>query len=141
MKIWLTPKPALLAAVTILEEAFGEYAQVSTKLPARNRADRFVRVSRSGGTQQDPVTDRARIITECYAKDTAQAEMMCNTARAAYRNACSTFVLDMWVRWYGNEAGPNDIAHPDIVDYERWQFTGELWIATNRSPNGTPRPR
>lgn len=134
MRIWLTAKPAVLAAVTILEQAFGEYALVSTKLPARNRPDRFVRVERAGGGQDDPVTDKARILVECYAKDTAQAEAMCNTARAAFRNATSTFVENMFIRWYGNEQGVADYAHPDIVDYERWRFTADLWISTNRRP-------
>jgi hypothetical protein len=134
VRIWLTPKPAILAAVTVLEQAFGEYAVVSTKLPIRNRPERFVRVSRTGGGQFDPVTDRVRMIVECYARDTAQAEMMCNTARAAYRNSVGTFVEDMFIRWYGDEAGPNDYAHPDIVDMERWTFTAALWISTNRRP-------
>jgi metal-dependent amidase/aminoacylase/carboxypeptidase family protein len=138
VKIWLTPKPALLGTVTILEEAFGTYAMVSTKMPARNRPERFVRVSRTGGGQDNPVTDRARILVECFAKDTAQAEAMCNTARAALRNACSTFVAGMFVRWYGNESGPVDLAHPDIVDMERWQFSGEIWMSTNRDQH---RPR
>jgi hypothetical protein len=131
VKVWLTPKPALLGAVTILEEAFGEYALVSTKLPARNRPDRFVRVSRIGGSQSDPVTDKARIMVECYGKDTATVENMANTARAAFRNAGAARYSGMWIRWYGNEAGPVDMAHPDIVDYERWQFTAELWIKSN----------
>jgi hypothetical protein len=88
-------------------------------------------VSRVGGSQSDPVTDKARIMVECYGKDTATVENMANTARAAFRNAGATRYAGMWVRWYGNEAGPVDMAHPDIVDYERWQFTAELWIKSN----------
>jgi len=124
--------------VTVLEEAFGTYAMVSTKLPSRNMPDRFVKVSRIGGRQDDPVTDRARILVECYAKDTASVEHMCNTARAAYRNACATRVAGMWIRWYGNESGPVDFPHPGIVDRERWQFTADLWIKSNQL--ATPEP-
>lgn len=135
--IWDTPKPALLAAVTILEEGFGPWAQVSTKLPARNRPDRFVKVSRTGGGQSNPVTDRARILVECFGRTSADVENMCNTARAVLRNSQSTTVTPsggppMFIRSYGNESGPVDFPHPDILDYERWQFTAELWIATNR---------
>lgn len=135
MQIWPTPKPALLAAITILGEAFGVYADVSAKLPRNNRPDRFVKVSRVGGGQDDPVTDRARILIECFGRDPAECENMCNTARAAMRNAqgstVTTTVTDMFIRWWGNEDGPTDFPHPDILDRERWQVHGELAVKSN----------
>ena len=151
-KEWLVPKPALLGAVTILEAGFrfpdgSHAAMVSTKLPAHVRPERFVRVSRIGGGQNDPATDVARLLVDCFGRDSATCEFMCNTARAALHNSVSTWVtptnLDglpdhinsMFIRWCGNESGPADLAHPDILDYERWQFTIDLWIAANVKPS------
>lgn len=150
-KEWLTPKPALLGAVTVLEAAFrlsdGSHAAlVSTKLPAHVRPERFIKVSRIGGGQNDPATDVARFLVDCYGRDSAACESMCNTARAALHNSVSGWVIpthrdgspdhenSMFIRWCGNESGPYDLAHPDILDYERWQFTIDLWIAANVKP-------
>lgn len=131
MQIWPTPKPAVLAAITVLSEAFGAYAFVSAKLPAHQRPDRFVKVTRVGGGQDDIVTDTARLLIECFAKDVGQVEAMCNTVRAALRNAAGTTVGEAFIRSWGNESGPADLAHPDILDYERWQLTGDLAVKAN----------
>jgi hypothetical protein len=135
MMVWATPKPALLGALTILESAFGTYAHVSAKLPATNRPDRFVKVSRVGGQLDNHTTDLARIMVECFAKDVGQVESMCNTARTALRNAGGTTVtannVAMFIRGWDNESGPTDYPHPDILDFERWQITGDLAVKAN----------
>ncbi len=135
MQIWPTPKPAVLAAISILSEAFGAYAFVSAKLPGNQRPDRFVRVTRVGGGQDDITTDVARILVECFAKDVGQVEAMCNTVRSAFRNAAGTPITttsgDAFVRAWDNETGPTDYPHPEILDYERWQLTGDLAIKAN----------
>jgi hypothetical protein len=135
MFLWPTPKPALLAAVQILDDAFGSYAFVSAKLPVNNRPERFVKLTRVGGGLDNITTDSARIVVECFAKDVAQVEAMCNTARAALRNAGGTTVTSgehrMFIRAWTEEAGPQDYPHPDILDYERWQLTGSLAVKAN----------
>lgn len=135
MFVWPTPKPALLAAITVLIDAFGEYAFVSAKLPRRNWPERFVRVSRAGGGLDSIATDSARILVECFAKDTGQVEAMCNTARTALRNAGGTTVHtpdgDVFIRRFSNEQGPTDYHDPDLVEYERWQFFGDLTVKAN----------
>lgn len=136
MHIWPTPKPALLTAITVLSEAFGQYAFVSAKLPAHSRPDRFVCVSRRGGGQDNQATDVARILVECYAKDIAQAEAMCDSARAALRNSAGTMVTttsgDVFVRGWDSENGPiGPYSNPEVIDYERWQLTGDLLIKAN----------
>ena len=135
MFIHPTPKPALLAAITVLSEAFGDYAFVSAKLPSHTRPDRFVKVSRVGGSIDNIATDSARILVECYAKDVGQVEAMCNTARAAFWNAAGTTVTSgeerMFVRCWDETSGPADYPNPDLIDFERWQFTGELLIKAN----------
>lgn len=133
MLIWPTPKPAVLTAITILAEAFGEYAFVSAKLPANQRPERFVRVTRMGGGQDNIVTDTARILIECFAKDVGQVEAMCATATAAMRNASGTTVTttsgDVFVRYWDND-NIVDYPHPDLIDFERWQVTGDLSVKT-----------
>lgn len=128
--IWPTPKPAVLTAITVLTEGFGTYAVVSAKMP-RTRPERFVRVTRVGGHQDHPATDTARILVECFGYDTATCENMCNTARAALRNAAGTTVDGVFVRAWGNEDGPVSLAHPDVIDMERWQFHGDFDCKSN----------
>jgi hypothetical protein len=133
--VWPTAKPALLAAITVLTEAFGEYAFVSAKLPAHTRPDRFVKVSRVGGTRDNIATDAARILVECYAKDVGQVEAMCNTANAALYNAGGTSITadtqTMFIRAWNETSGATDYPNPDVLDYERWQITGELLVKAN----------
>jgi len=135
MFIWPTPKPAVLTAITILAEAFDDYAVVSAKLPGKIRPDRFVRVTRVGGGLDNIASDSARILVECYAKDVGQVETMCNTARTALRNAAGTTVtadsVSAFVRGWDNESGPMDYQQPDLLEYERWQLTGDLAIKAN----------
>lgn len=135
MFIWPTPKPALLTAITILSDAFGEYAFVSAKMPANNRPDRFVKVTRVGGGLDNIATDTARILVECFAKDVGEVEAMCNTVRAALRNAGGTTVTTtagpVSVRAWDNEQGPADYPHPELLEWERWQLTGELLVKAN----------
>jgi hypothetical protein len=127
--IYKTPKPAVKTAIAILVEAFGQYAQVSAKMP-KHRPIRFVRVSRIGGSQSDPITDNARLLIECFGPDTETVEAMSATARTALRNAISTIVGGAFVRNWSNEQGPVDFPHPQILDLDRWQFQGDLSLST-----------
>lgn len=135
MFLYPTPKPAVLAAITVLADAFGEYAFVSAKLPGHHRPVRFVKVSRAGGGLANIATDTARILVECFAKDIGQVEAMLNTARTALRSAGGTTVtsgdISMFVRGWHNENIVSEFPHPDILDYERGQLTGELHLKSN----------
>jgi hypothetical protein len=135
MFIWPTPKPALLAAITLLTEAFGDYAFVSAKLPGTIRPERFVKATRVGGDLVNIATDSARIIVECYAQDVGQVEAMCNTARTALRNAGGTTVtaddISIFIRSWEETSGPADYPNPEVLDFERWQFTGSLMVKAN----------
>lgn len=129
MTIYNTPKPAVKTALSILRDAFGVYALVSAAMP-KQRPIRFVQVSRIGGHQDDPITDHARILVECFGPDIETVENMTGTARAALRNAISTTVDGVWVRNWSNEFGPVDFPHPQIIDMDRWQFQGDLSLST-----------
>lgn len=125
---WPTPKPAVLTAIRILDEAL-DPIPVSSKMP-RNRPPMFVRVSRIGGGQNSIVTDTARILVEVWGPGTATVEAMANTARAALRNAGGTNVDGVWVRAWTNEQGPVDFPDFDVPDMARWQFFGDLLVST-----------
>lgn len=156
MDFWPTPKPALLAAITILTDGFvNTDVWVSTKLPARSRPNRFLKVSRTGGGQQHPATDQARFLVECYGRTTGEAEWMINRAREVLRNSVGTTVqtrlvdtvagttipdhdddpaaaaVKVFVRGYGSETGVADYPNPEILDRERWQFVCALDIKSN----------
>ncbi len=130
MTVWyLTPKPAVKVTISILDEAFGQYALVSARMP-KQRPIRFIKVSRIGGSQDTPITDMARILIECFGPDVETCENMTATARTALRNAISTTVEGAWIRNWSNEQGPVDFPHPEIIDMERWQFQGNLSLST-----------
>jgi hypothetical protein len=129
MEIWPTPRPAVKAAVSILQTAFGSTA-VSTRMP-RTRPTQIVLVSRVGGGQDNPRMDRARLLIECWAGGPGDAETMTGQARAALRNAGASTVLDdVFVYAWENEEGPVMYDDPDVPDMVRHQFTGDLLVST-----------
>lgn len=144
--LWITPKPALVAVQRVLAAAFTDstgkrWADVYTKLPARDRPDRFVVVTRIGGGQVNQAVDICRVLVECYATVDEQAERMTGSSSSALRNAASAwadittdpdFPEQVWVRGYGNETGLSKLNNPEVLTHEKWQFIGELWIAVNR---------
>lgn len=126
---WPVPQPAVKTAIAILTDALDPVPVVPT-VP-RTRPPMFIRVSRIGGGQTNPVTDIARILVECWGPGIATAESMANTARAALRNAGGTTVGTAYVRSFRNEQGPVDFPDPDVSDMTRFQFFGDLNISTN----------
>jgi hypothetical protein len=128
--LWPTPKPAVLAAITVLAAAIDD-VDISSDMPV-HRPETFIRVSRIGGRMPDPSTDNARILVEVFGVTTAVVEDLCNQARAALRNASSTTVLsDVFIRSWDNEQGPVELQHPQVLDRERWQFHGDLLVKAN----------
>jgi hypothetical protein len=132
---WLAPQPAVLTAIRILEEAF-DPVRVSSQMP-RTRPPMFVRVTRIGGGQTNPVTDIARILVECWGPGIASAESMANTARAALRNAAGITFGTAYVRSFSNEQGPVDFPDPDVPDMTRFQFFGDLNLSTKPAAAGS----
>jgi hypothetical protein len=135
VQIWPIAKPAVLTAITILDEAFDQYAFVSAKYPGSNRPERFVKVSRTGGGLDNIATDTARLLVECFARDIGQAESMAATAASALRNAGGTTVVTtqgpIFVRRFDNDSFVSDFGHPEILDYERSLLTGDLMVKAN----------
>ena len=138
MFIHPTPKPALKTAISILSDAFGDYAQVSAKMPTR-APDRFVRVSRIGGSRPFIVTDAAKILIEWFGPDPETVESMTATVDEAMHNAVGT-VIDgaVFVRGWDNVQGPTDFPHPDLLSWDRWQVNGDLLVSTSTPADGPP---
>lgn len=115
-EIWPTPKPALLAAYTILKQGFvGTDVKVSTQIPARNRPNRFVVIDRAGGGQDHVATDTAAFIVHCFGRSTAETEGMCNRAREIFRNAVGTTVDVVIVDGFLDSTNPDHDTPPDVM--------------------------
>jgi hypothetical protein len=131
--IWPKRKPAVLAAITVLSEAMPAIP-VSADMPDV-LPEKFVRVTRIGGAMSNPAIDMARILIEVFGAETADVEDLSATASQALHNAVGNFVTttlgEVFVRGWDNETGPVDRPHPQIIDYERWQFHGDLMVKTN----------
>jgi hypothetical protein len=133
MLIWPTPRPALKAAISILQDAFGA-VRVSDQMP-KTRPAQFVRVDRVGGGQLNPRVDRARLLVECWGPSSGVVETMVGTAREALRNAGGTTVSDgIFIHSFDNEDGVAHYDDPDVTDQRRWQFTGDLLVSTRANP-------
>lgn len=134
MLLWPTPRPALQAAISVLQDAFGDVL-VSDRMP-RTRPAQIVIVDRVGGGQDNPRIDVARILVECWGPSTSVVENMTATAREALRNAAGTMVDDIFINGYSNEEGPVHYDDPDVSDMRRWQFTADLLVST-RAASGS----
>lgn len=136
MIIWPTPRPALLAAIDILEVAFAPIP-VSDRMP-KIRPPQIVLADRVGGGQVNPRMDRARILVECWAPTTAVAESMTGTAREALRNAGGTTISEgIFIYGWENEDGPVHFDDLDVTDMRRWQLTGDLLVSTRTVTTGS----
>lgn len=136
MLLWPTPRPALAAAIDILNTAFTPIP-VTDRMP-KVRPSQIVIVDRIGGGQDNPRMDSARILVEAWGQSTAIAETMANRAREALRNAGGTWVGNgIFVYGWDSEDGVAHYDDPDVTDMRRFQFTGELLVSTRAAPAGS----
>lgn len=118
-----TPKPGMTAAVAILKQL---NVPVSSRAP-KTTPSQYVRVSRAGGGMPNMVTDRVRVLVECFADDEVAAEKLCNDARGfLFRSRAGVFG-GCFIRGYKETDGP--VYFPD-ENKERYQFVGELLVGT-----------
>lgn len=115
------PPATMSAVVNILAPL-----DASTKAPDQ-RPTQYVRVSRVGGGMINPVTDKARVLVECWAESTVNAETLANDARYLLCNAGGKSFAGVFIRWCSEVSGPVDF--PDTVG-PRFQFIVELLAAT-----------
>lgn len=118
---------AEMAAVTLLREKLDVPVFIT---PPREVPDTYVRVVRLGGNMRNIVTDSALIGVNCYSQERHVAARLANDIRAILRDSQGTVSNDAGIRFWREVSGPVNFPQPD-VDRVRYQFTGELRLATN----------
>lgn len=120
---------AEMAAVTLLRETLDVPVFIT---PPREVPDTYVRVVRLGGNMRNIVTDSALIGVNCYSRERNIAARLANDIRAILRDSQGTVSNDAGIRFWREVSGPVNFPQPD-VDRVRYQFTGELRLATNNT--------
>ena len=118
---------AEMVAVTLLREALDVPVYIN---PPKNVPGTYVRITRLGGVQRNIVTDSALIGVNCYSRNRSKAAELANKTRLILRGSAGTKVNDAGIRFWQEVSGPVNYSQPD-VDRIRYQFTGELRLATN----------
>lgn len=111
------------AAVGFLRAGLGSRGYsptVSTRVPSVMPVQ-MVRVSLTGGTRRDVVTDRAQLTIECWDASSVTASNMARLAHGLMHSAAQT-VQGVWVRAVEDVSGVQFFPDPDTND-PRYQFT------------------
>lgn len=100
------------------------------RVPPKNIPAAFVRVARVGGIARNLVTDSALMSVSAYGKNPKDAAVLAARCRDVLWDARASRSGGAWVRWWREVSGPVYYPEPG-VDRTRYQFTGELRLATN----------
>lgn len=106
--------------VKAVSEATG--LPVSTRMPEKNKPDRFILVSRIGGGANDWATRNPRFIVECYAHSELDAEELGERVWEQWRSLRTRFVQRASV-----DNNLTFFADPDPKLF-RFQFTGSVQL-------------
>lgn len=122
------PLPAALRAMIQLvtaETGLRSSADVPKDVP-----DRFIRVRRVGGSQDDlGIISSPRFTFEVYAREIGDCEELCEQLLAVLRAAQFSFRNGVQFRKWYLEGGPGDFPDPDVDSRRRWQFTGTFTLS------------
>jgi hypothetical protein len=111
------------AAITWLSARVGD-VQVGTEVPDP-RPDELIKVSRTGGSDTNIVTERGQLTFECWAADSVRASELCRLVAALVRAMDGQTVDEIFIRRVRTVGGP--VAFPDpATDLPRYQYTAEL---------------
>lgn len=91
------------------------------------RPPRFVRVTRPGGSQSNLVTDRPRIIAECWDEIGTGAADLAKVVRALLGAVAPGYVQGIWVD-LTKDLGVANLSHPSYPDIPRYLVTKELHV-------------
>lgn len=97
----------------------------------------YVRIHRAGGIELNRVTDNPMISISTYASDPGVAADLANRIREVMFAARGRWLPSRsstpraWCRWWKEATGPSYYPDPDKPDRTRYQFSGELRLATN----------
>lgn len=112
------------AAITYLTAgltAQGITADVSVQVPDVMPA-KMVRVSLTGGSRANMVTDRPQLTVECWAGSTVDASELARVCQGLMHAAGGTSVGDIWVRKVEEVGGVQFLPDPD-TNSPRYLFT------------------
>lgn len=99
----------------------GVQATVATKVPSAMPAN-MVRVSLTGGTRRDVVTDRPQLTVECWSANSVTAGDIARLSCGLMLAAAGETVGGVWVRSTEEVAGVKSFPDPDTT-MPRYQFT------------------
>ncbi|OLT55925.1 hypothetical protein BJF89_13960 [Corynebacterium sp. CNJ-954] len=119
MQSYSVAPPAQAVVVKALGDALG--VRVSTQKP-RELGDRYVIISRIGGSSLTFATSDPRFLVECYAPTEYEAEAFAEQVAAAWRVLRSGAIV-----WGYDDRNIVPNADPDTSHY-RFQFTGGVKI-------------
>lgn len=117
------------AAVTFLRtglNTLGKTATVATKVPNTMPAS-MVRVSLTGGTRENVVTDRPQLTVECWAADTVTASDLARSCHGLMHSAAGFTVGTIWVRRVEDVGGVAFFPDPDTAK-PRYQFSVRWYV-------------
>lgn len=112
------------AVVSWLRGALGSrgvVAAVATRVPDTMPAS-MVRVSLTGGTRRDVVTDRPQLTVECWSGNSVDAGGLARLVHALMHSVSGETVAGLWVRAVDEVGGVQSLPDPD-TNKPRYQFT------------------
>lgn len=125
---WIVPAAAESVAVTIIRDGLAELgvpAVVATRYPKTDQTT--VRVTVTGGTTPNLVTDAPTILVECWSATEVEAEQLANSTFACLTRCPGSVYAGSWVRGWDPGSRPQNYPDPD-THMSRYQFTGVLNI-------------
>lgn len=102
--------------------------KVTSEMPS-TRPDEFFTIDLAGNDYPNPAFTMPRPLIGCWAKTAERAEQLACEAVTVLRNAKGLFG-GAQVKGMYNIQGPVPLNDPDIQDRRRFQFHGDLYIAT-----------
>lgn len=101
----------------------GFTATVATKVP-KTRPSQMVRISGTGGSRENQITDGSGILVECWAPNEIDASRLARFTRALVDDM-EGWVDGVWIEDVGSSP-PVAFPDPDIQS-PRYQFTAQLF--------------
>lgn len=102
----------------------GRAGTVATRVPEIMPA-RMVRVSLTGGSRRDVVTDRPQVTVECWESSSVEASATARLCEGLLFSAAGSSVGGVWVRRVESVGGVQFFPDPD-TNSPRYQFTVRL---------------
>jgi len=120
-EVLVTPD-VTLAATSYLRAGLGVLAdRVATSVPS-TMPNNMVKVSLTGGSRNDLVSDSAQLTVECWSANDPTASLLARTAQAYMHAAAGIEAGGLWVRRVETVGGVQSFPDPD-TNKPRYQFS------------------